>query len=387
MAEDWRGTSDHAIPQRRAEELANTMTDTPNWEALEIRRFRGLECMHLHEMRSFNLLLGPNDVGKTSVLEAVFLLSGSGNIALPLKVQLFRSFPPQDIDDLSSLLHRLDKEQSATLIAHSNGGSETRTLSISTPRDRTTVHSAMKPNGKSTSSGEPSITPVTDRTLRYEMTLRSSDSEQPLRFAGTLRDLGKRFDDDMPDDAADHIVPARFEYTDSGYNVKSISKLIVRKKTDELLAFLRLINPRVQGITADGEHAYLDIGLDSMLPMNMFGSGMIRAAAIIAPAILKNERILLIDEIDSGLHFEAIGPLLTALLRISRDRKIQVFATTHSLAVLESLRDVLRDSELANVRDDVSCYSLRKDKTGRVRSYRYGYADLDHCLRNGIEIR
>lgn len=363
------------------------MTDPPNWEALEIRRFRGLECLHLRDMRSFNLLLGPNDVGKTSVLEAVFLLSGSGNIAVPLQVQRFRSFPPQNIDDLSSLLHRLDKKQSATLIAHSNGGSETRTLSISTARDRTNVHSAIKSNGKSTSSGELSITPVTDRTLRYEMTLRSSDSEQPLRFAGTLRDLGDRFDHDMPDDAADHIVPARFERTESGYNVKSISKLIVRKKADELLAFLRLVNPRVQGITADGERAYLDIGLDSMLPMNMFGSGMIRAAAIIAPAILKNERILLIDEIEYGLHFEAIAPLLTALLRVSRDRKIQIFATTHSLAVLESLRDVLRDSELASARDDVSCYSLRKDQNGHVRSYRYGYPDLDHCLRNGIEIR
>ena len=52
------------------------MTTRQHLERIEIRRFRGLSKLHLDKLGNFNLLLGANDVGKTSVLEAIFLLTG-----------------------------------------------------------------------------------------------------------------------------------------------------------------------------------------------------------------------------------------------------------------------------------------------------------------------
>ena len=159
-----------------------------------------------------------------------------------------------------------------------------------------------------------------------------SELEEPLTFAGTLVDEGDRFGGKMsPATASDYIVPARFIHHDFGYDADVIANLIVNKNSEELLQYLRVINPRVAAIAADGETGHLDIGLDKMLPMNMFGSGMIRAVAIISLCIMNSQRILLIDEIDNGLHYEAIPSLLAALLMLCRKRNIQVFATTHSL--------------------------------------------------------
>ena len=172
-----------------------------------------------------------------------------------------------------------------------------------------------------------------------------------------------------------------------GYDADVIADLIVNKSADELLRYLRVINPRVAAIATDGDVAYLDIGLDRMLPMNMFGSGMIRAAAIISWCIMQSQRILLIDEIDNGLHHETLPSLLAALLTLCRERNIQLFATTHSLEMLTSLRDVLHRREFADYRDDVCCYTLQRDKNDLVRAYRYGYAGLDHSLQNALEIR
>lgn len=53
--------------------------------SLKIRGFRGLSSLDLDGLGTFNILLGANDVGKTSILEAIFLLSGSANMQLPLK--------------------------------------------------------------------------------------------------------------------------------------------------------------------------------------------------------------------------------------------------------------------------------------------------------------
>ena len=44
----------------------------------EIQNFRGLKQVTLSELRRVNLIIGGNDTGKTSVLEALVLLFGDG---------------------------------------------------------------------------------------------------------------------------------------------------------------------------------------------------------------------------------------------------------------------------------------------------------------------
>lgn len=364
------------------------MTATPNWGNLEIRGFRGLESLELTRLGSFNVLLGVNDVGKTSVLEAIFLLSGLGSIGLPLRVQHFRNYPVQDVDDLLSLLYGQDAGKTATLTASSPCGLDRSTLSISVAEVEDAVEPNVKPTDKSVGRAHSSSIPTKRRVLRYEVSVESPEFEKPLRFSGTLTDEGDRFGGKMsPGNASDHIVPARFIHNEFGYDADVIASLIVNKNAKKLLQYLRIINPRVEAIATDGDVGYLDIGLDKMLPMNMFGSGMIRAAAIISMCIIKSQRILLIDEIDNGLHYGTISSLLEALLTLARERNIQIFSTTHNLEILTGLRDVLRRHEFADYRDSACCYTLQRDNDDLVRAYRYGYTDFDHCLENGIEIR
>lgn len=366
----------------------NLMTIAPNWGNLEIRGFRGLERLELSRLGAFNVLLGVNDVGKTSVLEAIFLLSGLGSIGLPIRVQRFRNYLVHDVDDLLSLIYGQDAGKTATLSASSPGGAYRSMLAISVADVEDTVEASIKPTAASSGQPSSSSIPTRHRMLRYKATVVPSELEEPLTFAGTLVDEGDRFGGKMsPGTASDYIVPARFIHHDFGYDADVIANLIVNKNSEELLQYLRVINPRVAAIAADGETGYLDMGLDKMLPMNMFGSGMMRAAAIISLCIMNSQRILLIDGIDNGLHYEAIPSLLAALLMLCRKRNIQVFATTHSLEILTGLRDVLQRREFADYRDSVCCYTLQRDKDDLVRAYRYGYADLDHSLDNKMEIR
>ena len=364
------------------------MRETPNWENLDIRGFRGLERLELSRLGSFNLLLGANDVGKTSVLEAIFLLSGLGIISLPIRVQRFRKYHAKDVDDLLSLLYCQDAEKTATLAASSPGCGYSSKLSISVVDAEDTFDARMKPTAKSPGRLSSSSIPTRHRVLRYEATVVPSKLEKPLVFTGTLVDEGGRLGDKMsPGTAFDYIVPARFICHDFGHGADVIADLIVDEKSEELLQYLRVINPRVVAIATDGDTGYLDIGLDKMLPMNMFGSGMIRAAAIISMCITESQRILLIDEIDNGLHYEAIPSLLAALVTLCRKHNIQVFATTHSREILTGLQKVLQRPDFADHRDSVCCYTLQKDKDDLVRAYRYGYADLKHSLENEMEIR
>ena len=163
--------------------------------------------------------------------------------------------------------------------------------------------------------------------------------------------------------------------------------MIVNKKDDLLVEYLRKINPQVQRITIHGDIAFLDIGLAKMMPLNMFGSGMIRAVRILAECILSDIRILLVDEIEYGLHHSAIEHLLTTLLTLTIEDGIQVFATTYSIDVVQALQQVLSQPGFEKHRPSTKCIALQRDKNGIVRPYRYDYRQFEHCISQNIEIR
>ena len=59
---------------------------------IEIKQFRGLPGLSLDNFGSINLLLGNNNCGKTTVLEALFLMIGISNPQLSLSINSFRDF-------------------------------------------------------------------------------------------------------------------------------------------------------------------------------------------------------------------------------------------------------------------------------------------------------
>ncbi len=58
--------------------------------SVTLRRFRGFKEFEVGPLDRFNLILGRNNVGKTSFLEGIFLLLGPTNPTLPLQVSVLR---------------------------------------------------------------------------------------------------------------------------------------------------------------------------------------------------------------------------------------------------------------------------------------------------------
>ena len=365
--------------------------------AIEIRRFRGLAQLELERLGAFNLLLGANDIGKTSVLEAVFLLAGFADVQSPVRLQNWRNLLVQDFDDLGLLFHGLAVDAPVALTAHSDGPVKRRTLEISAAATAGGVEAQPAGNGNGSAismtsavhNGDQSSSTVAAgaRVLRYDATVEPRQGSRTY-FAATLEVIdGDLRATSSGTPAAEPTIPARYVGPRTEYDGVAIADVTVAKKADRLIRYLQAIDPRVQGVATNGNVAYVDVGLERMIPLNMYGSGVTRAAMMLAPCILGNERILLIDELENGLHHAAMLPLLQALLTSAREQRVQVFATTHSLAPLESLRLALNDERFSAFRSTTNCYTLQRDQDGMVRSYRYDYEQFEHCLARGIEIR
>ncbi len=362
------------------------------WDHFTARRFRGLRDLTLEDLGIVNVLVGANGTGKTSLLEAIFLLAGSGNLTIPIHVQQFRNLPVEGFDELSYLFHECNTAAKITLSATTNAPISSRELSI-TARERSMQRETIPTHGQGEDSQSwatatvqsSTYPPPTNLGLRYDLTISGAgDSPRPT-YSGTLWAEEQKVEADAP--LRETIIPAQFLDYRLSNNASEVGNVVVNKKKGELLEYLRSVNPRVLDIGVSGKRAYIDIGLARMLPINMFGSGMIRACSIIAKCLLGSGQILLIDEVSSGLHYKALSPLLRAVIKFSIQNEILIFLTTHNLDVLRSLQVILGHDEMAHARDALACYALQRDKDGQVRAYRYGHRHLDHCIQHGIEIR
>lgn len=368
------------------------MDSYSNWSSFTARRFRGFHDISLEDLGSLNILVGANDTGKTSLLEAIFLLSGSGNLLLPVNVQGFRDYPVDDLDDLAHLFHECDTASGIELAARTAAPVSYRRLSITVPQLGSPGNTAAFQGPDSDSHG---LVPVTAQSstgsfqarnsLRYDLFI-SRNGKSSSHSGSLLIRAAEQF---VKADASlqDIIIPARFLGKKIGHDADAVGRVVAAKKKRELLECLRFVNPRVQDIALDGSRVFLDVGLARMLPINMFGTGMVRACSMLACCVLGVSRILLIDEVSSGLHHKALSLLLRAMLKYALQNRVQIFATTHSSDVLQHLAGILARDEMAAARQAVACYALQRDSSGKVRSYRYGYQDLDHQIRQGIEIR
>lgn len=376
------------------------MTMERQLDSIEIRRFRGLSELTLKDLGQFNIILGANDVGKTSVLEAAFLLCGFANLRLPVHVQTFRKLPIKQFDDFRTLFHRLDPDRPIHLVGHSSGAVVRRDLKISaryeeldfTVRQQSPFSSEAEPIKRNRRASDAvgrstTILPYDQRELRYNVTVDTSNGESDS-FSATLREKEERFRVDNSSNPRDQeTISARFIGPNFGCDPDVVGDLIVRKKARRIVRLLKIFNPQVRDIAISGDTVYLDIGLDQMVPLNAFGTGMLRSTGILSFCMLGEQKVVLIDELENGLHHAAIRSLLRTVLVLSRDQGVQVFATSHSLNILESLVDLLSENEFSDHRDSTCCFTLQRDHAGKVRSYRYGYDQFEHCVRHGIEIR
>ncbi len=370
------------------------MTTPIRLDSLTIRGLRGLRNIELDQLGRINLIVGQNDTGKTSILEAVFLLTGLGVARLPVGIQNFRRHAVVDSRDLSLLFHDLDVGNLIEIAATTP--LDNRMLAISaSPADVAINTGAQLSRGPD--DGDGARTDLLSYSsghdpppvVRCDASLTPYGSGESTTYSSAVAATDGEIETIDPDSSSlrKDIIAASMMTPALPYDPKVISDVSVEGRTDALIKCLQAVNSRIRDIVVSGDVAYVDLGLNRMVPLRTCGSGLVCAAQIFSMCLLARVRILLVDDFGSGLHNSAIGPVLAALLNTSEQRDMQIFATTHSLEVLHSMQRTLDLDDYRRFQSDTKVYALERDKDGDVRAYRYDYEQFRHSVSRGIEVR
>ena len=109
------------------------------------------------------------------------------------------------------------------------------------------------------------------------------------------------------------------------------------------------------------------------------GDGIWRLLGIALALVRARGGILLVDEIDTGLHYTVLTKMWQLVYETAKRLDVQVFATTHSRDCYEALGEVTEPG-----RQDIS---LQRIERGRPEAVAYREAILRTAAERGLEVR
>lgn len=374
-------------------------------DSFEVENFRSLKHLKLEKLARVNLLVGKNNSGKTSVLESLLSLVGAGGISWIAIIEKERKLAGAK-SDFRYLFYKFDTRLTIRLTAEHRMTGGTRAEASARLLVEVKTQEKFASNGGNKAALEAiAFSKVLQQPAATSLinTIYFPSSEQ-LDFHIKRSEQSPHYDVSIPEETTQILrrgidFPAAFRNSSSEILMteidretlsQKVEKLKFNKLEGELLRPLRMLEPRIQQMDiGSGGQIYLDLGEEfrTLLPLELVGEGVQRLLDIIASFITRTGGIVLIDEIDNGLHYSALRILWKGILQAAREYDVQVFATTHSAEALRHLTWVLDDEEYKDYRNDVTAYTLIRAKDDTVRSFRYNYEQLDFAMEHDMEVR
>ena len=355
----------------------------------EIRNFRAFHSLSLSGLQRVNLIAGENNVGKSALLEALWQFSGPDQPDLGVRMNQFRGNNHINAAELlSDLFHRYNVAEEIELSATGEWGPNQRTLRISA-QERETSLMALRSNDE---TGEPRL-PLAESS--HEIVLRYTDgvSEYNSRGWFVRQEAGPGIVQDRFEKQVDPVMgrPPGIYFSPRHRNApqeeaERYGQMELHGLERSAVEALRVFEPRLvrlATIAINGTSViHADIGLGRLMPMGLLGDGIQRVLSLALAFGVASGGLVLIDEVENGIHHSKLGELWRAISAFSERSDVQVFATTHSHECVRAAHRVF--SEM----NDYQFSFLRLDRIqGNIKSKAFDEMTLDTALNANLEIR
>jgi len=338
------------------------------FNSIEIERFRGIKHSRIDGLKRINLFFGKNNCGKSTLLDAVFMISGMSNPKLPLNVNILRDYRKLDKSDMLLDFYALDANEPINIRAYNV---ETRELCISVMESSITKVDLLSDNNKIAS---------TDSDNKYGLVHKYSINGSPSKSAIILSrksetELEQQINSDntYKETLNCRYLTAKFDFYMS---VEGLVNVVKNKDEQFILEALKLIEPNLKDIVLSQDEVLVDIGYDKRIPINMMGDGARKVLSILTTIYECKDGIVLIDEISNGFHYSVMKDVWQTIIASATRNNVQLYATTHDLDSIKGLRAAVLHSD----KEIVACFKLQKTRESELKAYHYSLDSIDYSL-------
>ena len=349
---------------------------------IEIRNFRGIDTLKIDDFSRVNVFLGQNSCGKSSVLECLLLMMGMSNPDLPQTINSIRSRNFSSFADWGYLFHNYDLKVKPEIAAELFDATK-RHLSL----DLTYVFDEKSQVGLQNGQIPTSETKTFLNTLKMHFGVEADSVAKDYECSLTVNQQGLISNKKLAEGYFEKNSVA-FLSSDlaAGNPANDLVELTKRRLKDVVTERLKMFDSRITTLEILNNVPYVGLeGIDQLLTVNMQGDGLRRYLNIVAASANPMNNILLIDEIDNGLHYSAYKKLWEAIFALATTTNKQVFVTTHSKETLYKLNEMLEENP--NYQKEMRLYTIERTLKKGLQAYKLTHEGLRGACENGVEIR
>lgn len=307
-----------------------------------IHNFKGIGDYSFDGFKRFNLLVGMNNTGKSSFLEALYLYCNSFSPASVSSILRSRGYLDSvKMYDISEDI----LEAMTSLVSGRNLESFYRTPivircdghEVGCKMVNRVASSSIKEDGLfeiqefDESSDVIEVGDVPSLLVRVDGKKAMSYTLNRLSSSRIRSEYGQR---------CQLVRTSMINRTDNPFLFDRITMTPYEKN---LIPALRIINPKISAINFLKTDSSIDRvpyvaqeGVNSRCRLSSMGDGMNRLLTIILALLNCENGVLLLDEFENGLHYSVQEKLWEIIMKLSDDLNVQIFATTHSNDCLKS---------------------------------------------------
>ena len=321
---------------------------------IEIKNYRGIRNLHISNFKNINVIVGDNNSGKTSFLEAVSMFANTsvGNILFSCGKRvssltigdLFTEFVyafPNDTEKKININAKFDDKNYELLLQ----GKMNKTL---VPVDD------LKPFSVNTIVNEVN---QFDGILAYKC---NGDfiSRRDLKL-NAYNTFKNRTNSNDNIEKICYIAPTDY----SSANISFYKEMYQNAKYKRLIVeCLKIFDPYITDLLIIPDEfgtpiQYINNSKIGITPVSTYGDGVKKIITIAAGLAVAHNGILLIDEFETGLHIKNYDDVFVFVQKACKAFNVQLFLTTHSIEAVDELLKI--DSLSEN--DDIIFVTLRKD--------------------------
>ncbi len=346
---------------------------------LRIHNFRAFDDLEIPRLGQINLVTGKNNSGKTSLLEALFLLCGAGNSEIAMRINAIRG-----ID---------------SAIGSATTAAQTLWKPIFTDFDMKKV---VEIQGHFTAHGPLALNIALDQPDTIQLPFDISSRTLKTEF---LNETALKFSFEM---GSKKVAEGRIRLTSGGIQIEPpasnppftatflssrignlqedairLGQLRQRKQGEFVVDALRIVEPRLQSVQDNSASGvpmiWGDIGLPELAPLPMMGVGLTRVARVILAISHAPGGVVLLDEVENGLHHSVLSKVWRAIGEAAKQFDTQVVASTHSFECMEAAHQSL-DAE------DFLVHRL-ENIDGAIRCVTLGPDEIEATFKHNLEMR
>ena len=363
--------------------------------SLSIQGFRGIDKLEIPRLGRVTLFTGKNAVGKTTLLEAIRIFAARGSYSVLTSILNAREELTDDVDGDGDKISTPDWE--ALFCGRRISSDSSIVVGPLNTSQHLTIETALLGEKEAEQwirfSPESILVESGARMLR--VTIHDKTRSIPLfvsdsRSASLLRHRLRTEEDDYPEEIlCEFLGPSLMDNIDLA---RFWDNVALTDDESQALGALRLVfGDTIQGAamvahgrrTRHERHAIVKITEQSRpVSLKSLGDGVTRMFGVALALANSRGGILLIDEVENGIHHSVQRDFWTMVLKTAQANNVQVLATTHGWDC------VVGFAQAAAQDDDVDGALVRLEKDDdAVRAVEYSERNLKAAARSGIEVR